>query len=121
MVQNLVASSLSVDQAAIQKYAEITDDFNPIHTDPEFARKTPFGDVIAHGTMSLSLIWQSATRTFGKEAVSSAKLNIRFSAPVRNGDVVTAGGTQCTDQENRYNVFVKTQNGDVVIKGWLEL
>ncbi|MDF2368517.1 MaoC family dehydratase [Sneathiella sp.] len=121
MVQNLIEASLTVDQAAIQKYAEITDDYNPIHTDPEFARNTPFGDVIAHGTMSLSLIWQSATRTFGKDAVSSAKLNIRFSAPVRNGDIVTAGGKQSKDQDNRFDVFVRTQTGDIVIKGWLEL
>ena len=121
MTQKLIETSLTVDHAAIRKYAEITDDYNPIHIDPEFARTTPFGDVIAHGTMSLSLIWQSATRTFGKEAVSSAKMNIRFSKPVRNGDTVTAGGIQSAEAENRFDVFVKTQTGDIVIKGWLQL
>ncbi|MEX1035502.1 MAG: MaoC family dehydratase [Sneathiella sp.] len=120
-MQKLVESRLAVDHAAIAKYAKITNDYNPIHIDPEFAKKTPFGDVIAHGTMSLSLIWQSATRTFGAEAVSAAKLNVRFSKPVRNGDTVTAGGSQSAEDPNRYDVFVKTQNDDVVIKGWLEL
>lgn len=120
-MRKLIESSLTVDHSAIQKYAKITNDYNPIHVDPEFAKNTPFGDVIAHGTMSLSLIWQSATRSFGKDAVAVAKLNIRFSKPVRNGDTVTAGGLQSTDDPNRYEVFVKTQNDDVVIKGWLEL
>lgn len=121
MVQKLIESSLTVNPAVIQKYADITDDYNPIHIDPEFAKNTPFGDVIAHGTMSLSLIWQSAAQTFGPKAISTAKLNIRFSKPVRNGDTVTAGGLQSADAENRFDVFVKTQSGDIVIKGWLEL
>ncbi len=120
-MQKLVEASLKVDPEAIQKYAKITDDFNPIHVDPEFAKKTPFGDVIAHGTMSLSLIWQSATRTLGKEAVAGAKMNVRFSKPVRNGDIVTAGGEQSANNPNRYDVYVKTQNDDVVIQGWLEI
>ena len=120
-MQKLIESSLKVDQAAIEKYAKITNDYNPIHVDPEFAKNTPFGDVIAHGTMSLSLIWQSATKTFGKEAVARAKMDIRFSKPVRNGDTVTAGGIQSADDPNRYDVFVKTQNDDVVIKGWLKI
>lgn len=120
-MRKLVESSLAVDPATIAKYAKITNDFNPIHMDPEFARTTPFGDVIAHGTMSLSLIWQSATRTFGKEAVAGAKMNVRFSKPVRNGDTVTAGGEQSADNPDRYDVYVKTQNDDVVIKGWLEI
>lgn len=120
-MQKLVEASLKVNPEAIAKYAKITNDYNPIHMDPEFAKKTPFGDVIAHGTMSLSLIWQAATRTFGKEAVSRAKMNVRFSKPVRNGDTVTAGGTQSADNPKRYDVYVKTQNDDIVIQGWLEI
>ncbi len=55
---------MEIDQAAINAYARITDDFNPIHTDPTFAATTPMGGVIAHGTMSLNLIWQMAAQNF---------------------------------------------------------
>lgn len=44
-----------VTQGAINKFAEATGDFNPLHVDPEFAAKTPFGGTIAHGYYALSL------------------------------------------------------------------
>lgn len=120
MTKTWVESSLIVDQNAILKYAEITDDFNPIHVDPAFAAKTPFGGVIAHGTMSLSLIWQSVSKTFGLEAITKAKLNIRFSKPVRVGDIVTAKGHYDQDS-GHYLISVETDKGLTVIKGWLKV
>ena len=36
-------------QEGVIAFAEITGDKNPIHLDPEFAAKTPFGRPIVHG------------------------------------------------------------------------
>ncbi len=58
-------TTLLADESGIRRYAELTGDFNPIHVDPEFAATTPFGGVIAHGTMSLNLIWQAAAASLG--------------------------------------------------------
>ena len=54
----LRATSLVITPTAIEAYAHLTQDFNPIHLDPEFAARTPMGSVIAHGTMSIGLMWQ---------------------------------------------------------------
>ncbi|MBT3340937.1 MAG: MaoC family dehydratase [Planctomycetes bacterium] len=35
----------------IRRYADVSGDKNPIHLDPEFAKKTPFRGTIAHGTL----------------------------------------------------------------------
>jgi len=44
-----------VDQARIDAFAEVTEDRQFIHVDPEAARATPFGGTIAHGFLTLSL------------------------------------------------------------------
>lgn len=117
MTDKLVDVSLTVDQAKIRQYAEITDDFNPIHLDAEFAAKTPMKGVIAHGTMSMNLIWQAITGTFGMDAAGGAELDIRFIRPVRLGDVVTAGGEASSEGDGRFKVWVRNQAGEPVIEG----
>lgn len=46
----------TVTQDDVDRFADVTGDHNPIHLDPEFARKTPFGQTIAHGYLTLSLM-----------------------------------------------------------------
>ena len=65
--------TLTVDQAAILLYAQITDDFNPIHVDPEFAATTPLGQVIAHGMLSANLIIQAIALRFGTGLAQHAR------------------------------------------------
>jgi acyl dehydratase len=50
-----VSRWFDVDQARIDAFAEITEDRQFIHVDPEAARATPFGGTIAHGFLTLSL------------------------------------------------------------------
>jgi acyl dehydratase len=45
-----------VDQPRIDAFAEITEDRQFIHIDPEAARATPFGGAIAHGFLTLSML-----------------------------------------------------------------
>lgn len=50
-----VSRWITVDQARIDAFAEITEDRQFIHIDPERAKATPFGGTIAHGFLTLSL------------------------------------------------------------------
>ncbi len=50
-----VSRWITVDQGRIDAFAEITEDRQFIHVDPEAAAKTPFGGVVAHGFLTLSL------------------------------------------------------------------
>jgi acyl dehydratase len=45
-----------VDQARINDFADVTEDHQYIHVDPEKARGTDFGGTIAHGFLTLSLL-----------------------------------------------------------------
>lgn len=110
-----------IDFATIRLYGEITEDANPIHTDRAFAAATEMGGIIAHGTLSLNLIWQSIRATFGPEAAAGAVLDVRFLAPVREDDVVTAGGERIEGGGRRYRVWVRDRDGREVIGGTLAL
>ncbi|MFN3352924.1 MAG: MaoC family dehydratase [Brevundimonas sp.] len=50
-----VSRWIEVDQARIDAFADITEDRQFIHVDPEAAKATPFGGTIAHGFLTLSL------------------------------------------------------------------
>ena len=45
-----------MDQSRVDRFADVTDDHNFIHVDPERARRTPFGGTIAHGFLTLAMI-----------------------------------------------------------------
>lgn len=102
-----------VDRAAILAYAAITDDFNPLHVDEAFAAGTPFGKPIAHGMLSLNLIWQSLRRAFGQ--AMPITLEVRFVRPVLQDTQVTAGGRRRDD--GSYGVWVRDAVGQDVIIG----
>lgn len=45
-----------IDQERINQFADVTEDHQFIHVDEEKARQGPFGDTIAHGFLTLSLL-----------------------------------------------------------------
>jgi hypothetical protein len=49
-----LSKTISMDQ--IEQFASLSGDFNPVHLDEEFARKTRFGRRIAHGMWAAALI-----------------------------------------------------------------
>lgn len=63
MDQQLKPASRHVDFVSIMAYAAVTNDYNPIHVDKEFAGRSPMRGIIAHGTMSVALIWRSLRDT----------------------------------------------------------
>lgn len=46
----------TVTQADVVNFAGLTGDYDPLHTDHEFAKQTPFGQPIAHGLLGLSMV-----------------------------------------------------------------
>jgi acyl dehydratase len=83
-----------VTQEAIDHFAEATGNRAPIHTDPEYAKQTPYGGTIAFGmqiqamaTWLMSDLWE--LRVAGGVDVGSNK--VRHLAPVIAGQRVRAG------------------------------
>jgi acyl dehydratase len=110
-----------IDRSSIRLYAAVTDDFNPIHVDPDFAATTPMRGIIAHGMLSLNLIWQSLRVTYGPDAQEGARLDVRFVRPVRENDTVSSRGRIREGTAGVYDVVIENQHGEPVISGTLTL
>lgn len=109
----------TITQAQIDAYAEASGDHNPIHVDPAFAAATPFAGTIAHGMLVLALIGEMMFGAFGERWLASGKLKVRFKAPTRPGDTITASVERLKHDGGltEYAVQCATAAGEVVIEG----
>jgi 3-hydroxybutyryl-CoA dehydratase len=120
---NLPELRKKVSQEDINHYAQASRDFNPIHIDEEFARKTAAGGTIAHGMLILAYVSQMMTEAFGKSWLRGGRFNIRFKAPARPGDLLTVQGSikkllKESEQTTVYcDVQCSNQSGESVITG----
>ena len=112
-----------ISQENINLYAEASKDFNPIHIDEDFARKTPAGGTIAHGMLILAYISQMMTTAFGQSWLVGGKLNVRFKTPARPGDTITVSGKiRKLDKSEEHalvycDVLCSNQKGETIITG----
>jgi 3-hydroxybutyryl-CoA dehydratase len=113
----------TMTQPMLNAYAEASGDFNPIHIDEAFARTTPMGGTIAHGMLVLSFISEMMTAAFRTAWLSTGTLEVRFRAPARPGDTVTARATAQEPRNGRlrYAVECVSQTDEVLISGTAEL
>ncbi len=79
------------------------------------------GGTIAHGTLSVNLIWQSLARSLGAAALARIDLDIRFLKPLFAGGAITAGGQPDAAEPDRYEVWVKGADGATLIAGHARL
>lgn len=80
--------SRTVTETDIVNFACLSGDFNPIHVDVEYAKKSYFGKRVAHGLLGLSLAsgLPEAHRPWAIEAFMG--LDWKFSRPIFVGDTV---------------------------------
>ncbi|GAB4172922.1 MAG: MaoC family dehydratase [Thalassobaculales bacterium] len=88
--------SKTVTEADIVLFAGISGDINPVHLNQEYAAGTMFKGRIAHGMLSAGFISTVlGTRLPGPGCIYLSQ-TLKFKAPVRVGDTVTA---RCTVRE----------------------
>ena len=98
--QNMVGQEIGVsswhvvDQKRIDSYADVIEDHQFIHVDPERAKKeTAFGTTIAHGFLTMSLLSIMSYEVMPVIAGTTMGVNygfdkLRFISPVRSGSRV---------------------------------
>ena len=114
----------TVTEADIVMFAGISGDTNPVHLDAHFARQTVFKGRIAHGMLSASFISTVlGTRLPGPGCIYLSQ-NLKFRAPVKAGDTVTARVTVTDVNPDSKRIVLDTvcTVGDtVVIEGEAKL
>jgi acyl dehydratase len=87
----------SFTQDEFDRFARLSGDDNPIHTDPEFSARTHFGRTVAHGLLLCSLL-----RGVVDQLVPGARMlsqSVMFPAPT------------FTDEPMRFHVAITRQEG----------
>jgi acyl dehydratase len=79
----------TVTQQEVNLFADATGDHQWIHSDPERAKAGPFGQTIAHGYLTLSLIKVDGVSM----GVNYGTNKVRFTSPVPVGSQIRAGAT----------------------------
>ena len=80
----------TITDADIINFTGVSGDTNPLHLSHEFASKTIFEGRIAHGMLTASLISTVIGTKMPGPGCIYVSQNLRFKAPVRAGDTVTA-------------------------------
>jgi acyl dehydratase len=83
---------VTIEQRAIEHFADATGDHQWIHVDPEKAAQGPFGTTVAHGYLSLSLLpgllGSMLSVTDARMGINYGTEKVRFTSPVPSGSRV---------------------------------
>jgi 3-hydroxybutyryl-CoA dehydratase len=121
----LVTGRRTVEGGDVSRFAGLTGDFNPLHTDEVFASQTPFGTRVAHGILTLAVSngQQNLSGWFEGTALALLGLDrLRFTLPVKFGDTIhtemTVKQARPSSKADRgvvtFDVVVKNQRDEVV-------
>ncbi|MEJ2732891.1 MAG: MaoC/PaaZ C-terminal domain-containing protein [Anaerolineae bacterium] len=94
--QSVTSQGRTVTEADVVAFAALSGDWNPMHTDAEFAAQHPFGQRVAHGLLGLSIASGLAVRLGFLEETALALREIgewKFSLPVYFGDTIRVRAT----------------------------
>ena len=112
-----------IEREKMLDFARLYDNI-PLHTDEEYAKKTPFGKLIAPGVMSFMSVWAKYLEVsfFGDELLAGKSTKIEWLKPVFVDDVLTGRATiTALTPRNEKNgiveitVEVYNQNGELVL------
>ena len=112
-----------IDQQLVTAYSHASGDHNPIHLDLEFASSSQFGQIVAHGMLTLAFVSQMLVLEFGCHWLETGGLKIRFKGPAYLGDTVVTRGHVVRQQERDglwqvdCRVGLDNQNGNELISG----
>ena len=118
-----VSSWHLVDQKRIDIYADVIDDHQFIHVDPERARReTAFGTTVAHGFLTISLLSIMSYEVMPVISGTTMGVNygfdkLRFISPVRSGSRVRGRFTLAEAKLRKPNELFSRTNVSVEIEG----
>lgn len=113
---------VTLDQSRIDRFADLTNDHQFIHVDPERARRTPLGGTIAHGFLTLSMLGDLVRVADFTMAGATWGMNygfnrIRFLSPVRSGSRIRGRFTLRAMEERSPGQWMGTLDVVVEIEG----
>jgi acyl dehydratase len=117
----------TIAEADVVNFAAFSGDFNPIHTDEEYAKTTVFGGRVLHGPAGFAIACGLEFRLGLKEGTAVAFLGMSWDlkGPIRIGDTIHVRQKVASKRETRkpttgivnFHVALVNQRGEVVQEG----
>ena len=111
----------SISDEDVMSFAKITGDFNPVHVDEVAASNSQFGGRIAHGMLTAGLISAALAGKLPGPGSIYLSQTLRFTAPARIGDTVTATvqviEIVAAKRRVKLSTICTNQRGEKVIEG----
>jgi acyl dehydratase len=105
------------------RYAGASGDFNPIHTDPEFAKKVGLDGTIAHGMYVMAQVSKLLTKNFHLHQIK--KFGVKFKGMTRPGEVLICTGKVKKKIDESKTILLTleaaSESGDVKLSGEAEI
>lgn len=129
--EELYSPSRTVTEADVVNWCYLSGDWNPVHSNEEFAKKTDFKTRIAHGPLCLAIATGLMDRIGVIEGTALALLSLswKFRAPVYLGDTISlkmvVSQKKVTRKEDRgivtFSVSILNQQEKVISEGTWDL
>ncbi len=111
----------TISTADVEAFAQISGDSNPVHLDDAYAATTQFGQRIAQGMLTASLISALLANDLPGPGSIYLSQTLSFKAPVFPGETITATAEVIAFRETRRIATLRTtchnQDGKLVIEG----
>ncbi|QFU75477.1 MaoC family dehydratase [Halioglobus maricola] len=106
--------SKQVTELDIQLFAVASGDINPLHLDPEYAATTRFGERIAHGMLTASIVSGALANVLPGPGCIFLEQSVKFRLPVKIGDEVRVEleVTEKSDRRKTLTLANKVYNQD---------
>jgi acyl dehydratase len=113
--------SLSLNEQHVKTFAELTGDYNPLHFDADFARRTRFGGLVVQGGLTTGLLHALVAMDLPGPGTVFLSQQWKFTAPVYIGDTITAEAevlsVHATKPVTQLRMVVTRQTGETVLEG----
>jgi len=109
-----------ISKQDVMDFARLSGDFNPLHVDEDFGKKSPFRNNIAHGMLVGSLFSALIGMHCPGENGVYMSQTLNFKKPIYHDDTVVVRGTIINKNDAINMITLKTEilkNGKVLFDG----
>lgn len=113
--------SLTLTEAHVKTYAELTGDHNPLHFDEAFVANTKFKQLVVQGGLTTGLLHALVAMDMPGPGTVFLNQNWQFTAPVFIGDTITAEAEVLKVHDSKpvtqLKIKITRQTGETVLEG----
>ena len=121
IVGQIARRSLTLTRRHVETFAELSGDYNPLHFDEDFARRTKFGALVVQGGLTTGLLHAIVAMDVPGPGSVFLSQQWKFTAPVYVDDTITAEvevlSVHATKPVTQLRAVVTRQTGEVVLEG----